>query len=138
MTNIDIIKRKISEVEKYLKMIFKYKNISSKKVSDDEILRGAIERHLYLLCQSTIDLGEIMIAYLKLRTPSTYAEIFEILEENSIIDKNLALKMKKMTGLRNILAHAYGEVNLDIVLEILQKDIGDFLLFLQEAKTKIS
>lgn len=45
--------------------------------------------------------------------------------------------MKKMTGFRNILTHAYGEVNLDIVLAVLQKDSKDFTLFIKEIEGKI-
>lgn len=41
-----------------------------------------------------------------------------------------------MTGFRNILTHAYGEVNLDILVEVLQKDVDDFLLFMNETKLK--
>ena len=45
--------------------------------------------------------------------------------------------MKKMTGFRNILTHAYGEINLYILVEVLQKDINDFLIFIEEVQKKI-
>jgi len=95
-----------------------------------------VERYLYLICQATIDFAEALISYLNLRTPSTYGEIFEILGEQKLISKEMVLKMKKMTGFRNILAHAYGEVNLDIMLEVLKKDIFDFNLFIKEIREK--
>lgn len=95
-----------------------------------------MERYLYLICQATIDFAEALISYLNLRTPSTYGEIFEILGEQKLISKEMVLKMKKMTGFRNILAHAYGEVNLDIMLEVLKKDIFDFNLFIKEIREK--
>jgi uncharacterized protein YutE (UPF0331/DUF86 family) len=78
-----------------------------------------------------------LLSHQNLRQPSTYGEIFEILGEEKIISPNVVLRMKKMTGFRNILTHAYGEINLDIVLKVLQKDIADFSLFLNEIKTKI-
>lgn len=137
MTDVDILKTKLSEIQKYLNILRNYQNKTKEEIVKDVTLRGAIERYLYLLCQSTIDFAEALLSHLNLRQPSSYGEIFEILGEEKIISIEVVSKMKKMTGFRNVLTHAYGEVNLDIVLEILQKDIGDFLLFLQEAKIKI-
>jgi len=137
MTNIEVLKNKLSEIQKYLNIVKNYQDKTKDDLVKDQTLRGAVERYLYLLCQSTIDFAETLISHLNLRRPSTYGEIFEILNEQKIISQEITLKMKKMTGFRNILTHAYGEINLDIVLEVLQKDIGDFLLFIGEAKEKI-
>lgn len=138
MTNIEVLKNKLSEIQKYLNIVKNYQDKTKDNLIKDQTLRGAIERYLYLLCQTTIDFAEALISHLNLRRPSTYGEIFEILNEQKIISQEITLKMKKMTGFRNILTHAYGEINLDIVLEVLKKDIGDFLLFIGEAKEKIS
>ncbi len=138
MTNIDVIKRKLSEIEKYFTIIKKYQSVSQQEIFADDTLKGAVERYLYLLCQTAIDLAEAAVVHFKLRTPATYGEIFEILAENGLIGKDLSLKMKKMTGFRNILVHAYGEINQGIFYQILTKDINDISLFLEEIKKKLS
>lgn len=138
MTNIDIVKRKLSEGEKYFVLVRKYRVYSGKKILNDETIKGAVERYLYLLCQSAIDLAEAVVVYFKLRTPATYGEIFDILMEHNIIPSNLALKMKKMTGFRNILVHAYGEINTKILLKVLQKDSDDIMTFFKKVEEKIS
>lgn len=138
MTNIEILKKKLSEIQKYLIAVKSYQGKSKEEIIKDQTLRGAVERYLYLLCQSTIDFAEALISNLNLRQPSTYAEIFEILKEQKVISQDVALKMKKMTGFRNILTHAYGELNLDILIEILHNDVDDFLLFINETKGKIT
>jgi len=51
------------------------------EIQDDIDLKGAVERHLYLAAQSTIDLAEALIAFRNLRKPATIAEIFRILQE---------------------------------------------------------
>ncbi|MBI5122315.1 DUF86 domain-containing protein [Candidatus Roizmanbacteria bacterium] len=137
MTNIEVLKNKLSEIQKYLNIIKDYQNKNKEDLIEDQTLRGAVERYLYLLCQSAIDFSEALISHLNFRYPSTYGEIFEILQEQKIISQEIALKMKKMTGFRNILTHAYGEVNLDIVLTVLQKDSKDFTLFIKEIEGKI-
>jgi len=138
MTNIDVLKNKLSEIQKYLVVLKDYQNKSKEDLAQDQTLKGAVERYLYLLCQSTIDFAEAIISYLNLRKPSTYAEVFEILKEGNIISQNIVLQMKKMTGFRNILTHAYGEINLDLLLEVLKKDIKDFSTFIQEIKAKVN
>jgi Uncharacterized conserved protein len=136
MTNIDVLKNKISEIQKYFQLLKNYQNVKKDDLLKDVTLKGAVERYLYLICQATIDFAEALISYLNLRTPSTYGEIFEILGEQKLISKEMVLKMKKMTGFRNILAHAYGEINIDIMLDVLKKDISDFNLFIKEIREK--
>lgn len=137
MTNVEVLKNKLSEIQKYLNIVKSYQDKSKDDLVKDQTVKGAVERYLYLLCQATIDFSEALISNLNLRRPSTYAEIFEILQEEKIISQEITFKMKKMTGFRNILTHAYGEINLDIVLEVLQKNVNDFLLFIDEVKEKI-
>ena len=136
MTNIDVLKNKISEIQKYFQLLKNYQNVKKDDLLKDVTLKGAVERYLYLICQATIDFAEALISYLNLRAPSTYGEIFEILGEQKLISKEMVLKMKKMTGFRNILAHAYGEINIDIMLDVLKKDISDFNLFIKEIREK--
>jgi uncharacterized protein YutE (UPF0331/DUF86 family) len=134
MTNVDVLKNKISEIQKYFQLLKNYQNVKKDDLIKDATLKGAVERYLYLICQATIDFAEALISYLNLRTPSTYGEIFEILGEQNLITKEMVLKMKKMVGFRNILAHAYGEINIDIIFEVLKKDIQDFTFFIEEIK----
>lgn len=138
MTNIEILKNKLSEIQKYLAIVKSYQKKTKEDLLKDQTLRGAVERYLYLLCQTTIDFAEALISNLNLRRPTTYDEIFEILNEEKIISQEVAFKMRKMTGFRNILTHTYGEVNMDIVLEVLQKDTDDFVIFIEEVKDKVS
>jgi uncharacterized protein YutE (UPF0331/DUF86 family) len=45
--------------------------------------------------------------------------------------------MRKMVGFRNILAHAYGDVNVDLVVIVLNQDIKDVDRLIEEIKLKI-
>lgn len=89
------------------------------------MVRDALERVLFLVVQSCIDLGEMLIAHRQLRKPASQGEIFEILEEQKIIPHELKEKLVKMTGFRNVIAHDYERVNYDRVFEVLHKDLAD-------------
>jgi uncharacterized protein YutE (UPF0331/DUF86 family) len=130
MTSIDVIENKISAIRKYLSILNRYERFDRQKIENDTDIRGAVERYLYLATQSTIDLAESIIAYKKLRKPTTMAESFHILHEEGIISGELMQKLVQMTGFRNIIAHAYDDLDYDIVFDVLhngKKDISDFL-----------
>jgi uncharacterized protein YutE (UPF0331/DUF86 family) len=129
MTNLSVIENKISAARKYLKILEKYKQYSQAEIENDVDRRGAVERYLYLALQSAIDLADATIAYKNFRKPITLSESFHILEENGIIPQELAEKMVRMTGFRNVVAHDYEKLNYEIVYDVLKnklKDIEDF------------
>ena len=137
MTSTAVIENKISTVKKYLHILGQFKKYSSEEIEDDVTIRGAVERYLYLAIQGTIDLAEAILAYKKLRKPSTLSEIFHILNEEKIITKELTGHMVAMTGFRNILAHDYEKINYAIVHDVLQNRLPDVEIFLKIAAAQI-
>ena len=130
MTSRDVIENKISSTRKFLGILNRYQDYSKTEIEKNIDLRGAIERYLYCVAQSAIDLAETLISFKNLRKPATMAESFRILQEAGLLEPELAGKLAKMAGFRNILAHAYEDVDGDIVYDVLQnrlKDIEEFL-----------
>jgi len=138
MTNYSVIENKISYLEKYLGILKRYKQYSREQIEKDVDIKGMVERYLYLLAQSAIDLAEAILSLKNLRKPTTFSETFIILEEAKIIDGTLAEKMIKMVGFRNILAHDYAEINYDIVYDVLQNKLSDIEEFIQQIKDKLN
>ena len=137
MSSIDVLENKISAIKKYLKILQGYKKFKAEKIKQDVYIRGGLERYLYLVSQSAIDLAEGVIAYQKLRKPSTMAECFDILYENKIISKTMVDKMTKMTGFRNIVAHDYEDIDYDIVYNVLMYKLIDIERFANIINKKI-
>lgn len=134
MTSIAVIENKISAIRKYLSILDRYKGFSRVEIENNIDIKGAVERYLYLVTQSTIDLAESIIAQKKLRKPTTMAESFHILHEAGFISDELKQKLVQMTGFRNVIAHAYDDLDYDIVFDILhngKKDISAFLEVLE-------
>ena len=130
MTSRDVIENKISSTRKFLRLLDRYRGYSKAKLQEDVDLKGAVERYLYLAAQSAIDLAEALIAFKNLRKPATMAESFRILQEEGLLSAELAGKLAKMAGFRNVLAHAYEDIDGDIVYDVLQnrsKDLEEFL-----------
>lgn len=129
MTNISVIENKISQINKYLNILEKYREYTKDEIVSSVDLKGTVERYLYLAVQTAIDLAEAVISYKKLRKPTTMGESFTILKEENIIEKELENKLIGMVGFRNILAHEYEDIDYDILYDVLikkTKDIKDF------------
>lgn len=135
MTNFSIIENKISAAKRYLKILERYKKYSQEELIKNIDLRGAVERYLYLATQATIDLAEAVISFKNLRKPTASSECFYILEEEEIIKRELAEKLVKMVGFRNIIVHDYQKIDYDIMYDILinrLKDIEQFLKLIEK------
>ena len=60
---------------------------------------------------------------------SSMAEAFDLLRQLNVISEELAIRMKKATGFRNIAVHAYQETNWSIVYAIITTRLPDFVEF---------
>ena len=125
MTSRAVIENKISSIRKYLSLLEYFKQFKASELEGRIELKGAVERYLYLVVQSTIDLAEAVISFRSLRKPTTMAETFRILAEEQLLSTEVAARLVRMVGFRNILAHDYETVNFTIVYEILHHRLGD-------------
>lgn len=101
-----------------------------KKYSIEEFLStpeyyGSVERFLQLAIETTVDIGNHIVADLGLGEVNWYSDIAAILEEKKFISIDLREKWIRMVGFRNILVHDYLEVDRKIVFEVLHNRLGD-------------
>jgi len=54
---------------------------------------------------------------------------FRVLYEKDILTKDLFETMEKISKFRNIIVHHYDRITPEIVVNILRKDLDDFLVF---------
>lgn len=130
MTSLMVIENKISFIRKQLGILENYKKYSLEELSRSEELQAALERRLYLVTQATIDLAEAVVAYRSFRKPTTYSEAFDILCEEALIERDLCEKLVKMTGFRNRIAHAYENMNMEVIYDVLQNGMPDIKAFI--------
>ena len=138
MSNLNVIETKISNIQKYLKLLERYKKFPQKDLEQNPDLKGAVERYLYLATQATIDLGEAIIAFKEFRRPGTYTEVFYILDEGGFISKDLSERLVNMTRFRNIIAHDYEKVDFGILYDALQNRLVDIEEFLKAVEEKLN
>lgn len=133
MVDREVVVERIKHLEEkidYLKNIRDYKKSEFSKEAD---IYFRFERALHLAIEAVIDIGNHIIADHQLKTPDSNKDIFKILANNNIIDKNLADKLMKMAGFRNILVHDYLDLDRELEYEIISNNLEDIKKFMKVA-----
>lgn len=101
-------------------------NINWERYQTELMVKRGIERTLQLIVETTIDLGNIILAAQKWRPPASNRDIFNILTEHQLLESELGQFMNRITGFRNLLVHDYGRVDDAVVYGLLSKGLPKF------------
>lgn len=129
MVDKALVCRKLEKIEVYLKHIRNKKDPGVEAFIKDGDLQSIILFNLIQSIQACIDIGAHIISDSEWETPSTQAEIFEVLCVHKIITRSLARKMIQMTGFRNRIVHEYEETDFKIAYNIWKKHLNDIKRF---------
>lgn len=124
------IYQKIDKIKEILRILQSIKINCLDKFETDPVYRGALLYYLYLLTDSSIALGEMIIKFRRLRYPSTYYETFEILGEAGILNREFADHFAGIAGFRNFLAHDYEKVRKDAICDTVENRIPEIIDYL--------
>lgn len=129
LVDLLLIKRKLAELDTYMKQLREYQNIKLSDYKNQWKTQRIVERTLHIMIETCVDIANHIISDRELRPPKSYADTFSVLLEGKIINKPLSDRLQKMAKFRNILVHRYEEVEPEIVISILKKNLKDFELF---------
>ena len=129
MVDKNMVLRKLSRIDEYLKQIREFSGVSIDEYKSDWKSQRIVERTLQMLIETCADIANHIISDRNMRIPTGYSDTFRVLLENNVIDENLFAVMEKMAKFRNIVVHQYEEVDAEIVIIILRKHLGDFVRF---------
>ncbi|MEM7827029.1 MAG: HepT-like ribonuclease domain-containing protein [Candidatus Aenigmatarchaeota archaeon] len=113
------IAQAIADIEKWFKELKKL-DIKRLENLDDSRNFYTASMLIFSIINRTIDIGEELIAIKRLGFPSSYREIFEILEKNRVIDEELMKKLSRLVFYRNLFAHEYFSFSKKDVFNTLQ------------------
>jgi uncharacterized protein YutE (UPF0331/DUF86 family) len=91
--------------------------------------------HLWQAVQAVIDLATAACVHFRLGAPQSYGEAFQRLAGEGYLKPELAARLTRAAGFRNVVAHAYDEIVMDRVYRAAQEgpaDLRDFLVALEE------
>lgn len=122
--------KKIQSMERCITRIKKVKNSTKEEFLTNLDLQDVITLNLQRLIQLGIDIACILISNQNLLIPERMADVFLLLNRLEIIDSDLAFKLAKSVGLRNLAVHEYSNLDLDLLYEFAYTEIQDYTIFM--------
>jgi uncharacterized protein YutE (UPF0331/DUF86 family) len=127
--NKKIVSIKLESLRRCLQRIKDKTPQSDSILSIDNDLQDIICLNLERTVQVSVDIASHVVASLDLPAPASMGECFEQLRKLGLISDDLASRLKKAVGFRNIAVHSYQEINWKVVYSIITTKLEDFVEF---------
>ncbi|HEY5856393.1 MAG TPA: DUF86 domain-containing protein [Aldersonia sp.] len=137
MVDREVVLRRLRQVDRRVGAIREIAVRSQAAFLSDKGLQAATERHLQVAIQATIDIALHVLAEDSAQTPDDYGSAFVLLAQEGAIPGTLAERLRSAAGLRNILVHAYLDVDPRQLLLHLD-DVDDLTEFARHIESYIS
>lgn len=129
MPDRDLTGTKLQSLRRCLDRIVSHtpKNVDALIADYDS--QDIIALNLQRAVQLCVDIGSHIIGENRWNAPETMAGVFPVLARHSVISPDLANRLQRAVGFRNISVHEYHEVDWSRVYRIITEDLEDFRAF---------
>lgn len=128
--NAQLLTEKSETVLRCLQRVRQKKPAQLGQLLTDIDAQDIIVLNLERAVQACVDVAAHIVAHTALPAASTMADSFLSLQHAGILDENLARRMVKAVGLRNLLVHQYKAIDWNIVWAVLEKHLDDPVAFI--------
>ena len=125
----ELLLTKIESLRKCISRIEQKRPENADILYSDIDIQDIVSVNLERAVQQCVDIAAIIISRMEIPPPATMASAFELLAQYKIIEHQLAERLKKAVGFRNIAVHEYDRINWAIVYSIITVNIDDFRKF---------
>jgi len=80
-------------------------------------------------CEMSIDLAQSLVRERALGVPASNRDVFRLLAEAGLLPADLAGRLQRMVGFRNVAVHRYRDLDPDILASVIARDLDDLLEF---------
>lgn len=126
MVRPEVIRRRLERLSEYIAILERLAAYSEDAFLADPERYGSAERFLQLALESVLDMGNHVIADEQLGTVNQSRDIPRVFREQGYIDPDMESRWLRMIGFRNILVHAYLDIDRQQVHRFLTHDLDDF------------
>lgn len=123
-----VIDARLRELSRRLRRVEARKPASIKALASDEDLQDILTRNLEIAIQTCIDIA-FHLCGAHGKVPTTAAEAFAEIARLELIERDLAKRLQRAVGFRNVLVHEYIEVDWNIVMRVIRTDTRDLAAF---------
>lgn len=121
-----VIEQKLESLRRCLRRVEEKCPPDVDTLAKDVDAQDILTLNLTRAVQLCVDIGAHLVTATQLSPPDTMGQTFDILMEAGIINAELAGRMKRAVGFRNLAIHNYDVINWTIVHAIAQHHLTDF------------
>ena len=125
----DVVVNKAEIIERCVARVREEYADDARNLTVNVTRQDSIVLNLQRACEASIDLAMHVVRSQRLGVPQETREAFALLRDAKLLDSDLADRMMRMVGFRNVAVHDYRKLNLAIVQRIVTDHLGDFLAF---------
>jgi uncharacterized protein YutE (UPF0331/DUF86 family) len=125
----DVILNKAASIERCLQRVLEEYAGDNQNLVANQTKQDAIILNLQRACETAIDLAMYVVNQRRLGAPQESRDAFVLLQTAGILPADLATRMQRMVGFRNIAVHEYTRLNLEVVQAIITRQLDDFRTF---------
>jgi uncharacterized protein YutE (UPF0331/DUF86 family) len=132
MTNADLIYKKLAFVERCLHEL---RTLARPALIETDVHEQRfVERELQLAIQAALDVASHIVSDERLPEPATNADLFNALVRRGVLDPALGTALVQSAKFRNVLVHAYVDVDPRIVRDVVEHRLGDLDAFVRAVR----
>jgi uncharacterized protein YutE (UPF0331/DUF86 family) len=125
----DVVVNKAAIIERCIARVREEYAGDERNLTENITRQDSIILNLQRACEAAIDLAMHIVRRRQLGVPQETRDAFRLLQENKILSVDLADRLMRMVGFRNIAIHDYRRRDLEIVKRIIASNLDDFLAF---------
>lgn len=128
MADPDLVVRRLREIDRRVAALRAVRGSSREAFLEDSDRQALAERHLQVAIQAAIDIALHVVADDTGETPEDYGSAFVLLAREGVLPPPLGHHLRLAAGLRNVLVHAYADVDASQLWDHLD-DVDDLTEF---------
>ena len=116
----DVLLAKAANIERCVNRALEKYNGSSVSLASDFDVQDIVVLNVQRACEAAIDAAMHIVRVQRLGLPKDKADAFRLLKDAKVMAPELAASMEKMVAFRNVVVHAYTDINIDILEGVLK------------------
>ncbi len=128
LPNPSVVRRHLTALSFAVGNLRRHSDTTAAQLRDNSDLRWLVERGLHLCAQNALDVATHLALSAGLDAPD-YATAIDRLAEMNVLPDDFAAHFRAVAGFRNVLVHGYLDVDLDLIGQLLVRQLDDFETF---------
>lgn len=125
----EVVLQKAASIRRCVQRAREERNTAGSDFRIDFTHQDAALLNIFRACETAIDLANHLVRIHRLGAPAWSAQAFELLSKADKLPRELADKMVRMVGFRNLAIHEYDRIDMDLVESLFSGPLDDLLRF---------